>query len=364
MARIGSAADRVGAPAPDDPAKPTRVRDLDRRHLKYALKRGSLDFLTHECTDLAAGLTYYGVLAIFPGLLAIVSLLGLVGEAESTSTVLVEVLSGVVPGSTIAVLRDLLVQLQTSSGSGLTLAAGVFGAVWSSSAYIGAMGRALNRVYEIDEGRRWWILRPQQLLIALAVLVLVTLAVLGVGLSGPLARSVVFYLGMGRQTALVLEVVRWPLIIIVAVLLVAALYYGTPNIRQPHLRWVSPGAILAIVVWFVMSLGFMVYVANFGSYNQTYGTLGGVIVFLLWLWLANVALLAGAELDAALERVRQLEGGIAAEDELQLPPREADASADAREQEERLVAEGRELRLDAERPADGPAPQAGPPLEE
>lgn len=342
--RLGSAADRQDAPAPDDPAKPTRLRDLTRGDLWFVLRRVYNDFFTDECTDLAAGLTYYGVLAIFPGLLAIVSLLGLAGEAAALDTVLTDLLAGVVPGSTVAVLRDLLVQLQQSPGSGWALLVGLVGAAWSASAFIGATGRALNRIYDVDEGRRWYILRPKQLLIALLVLVLMAVAILGLILGGPLARSVVHYLGFGNQTALIVQVVRWPLMGIVAVLLAAALYYGTPNVRQPGMRWVSPGAFLAIVGWFVMSLGFMYYVANFGNYNKAYGTLGGVIVFLLWLWLANVALLAGAELDSALERVRQLRAGIAAEDELQLPVHDGRASADARDATAKLVEEGADIR--------------------
>ncbi|GAB3623289.1 YihY/virulence factor BrkB family protein [Mariniluteicoccus endophyticus] len=342
--RTGSSLTRQDAPDPDDPAKPSRPGQLSRRDVVYAVRRAANEFLDDQCLDLAAGLTYYGVLAIFPGLLAIVSLLGLVGEAESLSTVLVEIFSGIIPGATIGMLRDLLVQLQQSSGSTWTLVLGLFGAAWSSSAYIGATGRALNRIYDIDEGRRWWILRPQQLAIGLLVILLMALALLGLVLGGPLARSVMFYLGFGHQAALVIEVVRWPLLLVIMVLLVAAIYYGTPNVRQPHLRWVSPGAVLAIVAWVIMSAAFMVYVANFGNFNKTYGTLGGVIVFLLWLWLANVALLAGAELDAGLERVRQLEGGIVAEDELQLPPHDVRASEDALATQEELVEEGERLR--------------------
>lgn len=341
----------AAAPAPaTEPVtgRESRFRDLTRGQLAYAIRRAYNEFFVDQCMDLAATLTYYGVLAIFPGMLAVVSLLGVFGEADSLTTTLVDLLSGVVPGSTIQMLRDLLVQLVQSSGSGWALVVGLVGAAWSTSAYIGAMGRALNRVYDIAEGRRWWILRPQQVLMAATVIVLVALALLGLIAGGPLARSLAYYLGFGSQFATVLQVIRWPLMVVVAILLVAALYYGTPNVRQPRFRWISPGAVLALAAWAVMSLGFMVYVGNWGHYNQTYGALGGVIVFLVWLWLVNVALLGGAELDAQLERVRELAGGIRAERSLQLPPRDTRASVEADRTERALIEEGRDLRERAE----------------
>ncbi|MGZ6754294.1 MAG: YihY/virulence factor BrkB family protein, partial [Nocardioides sp.] len=219
------------------------------------------------------------------------------------------------------------------------------GALWSASGYVGAFGRAMNRVYEIDEGRPVWKLRPVQLLLTLVLVVLAAAVLVALVVTGPVATAVGNVVGLGSTALLVWNVLKWPVVLAVVVLIVALLYHVTPNVKQPKFRWVSVGAVLAIVTWIVLSVAFGVYVAHFSSYDKTYGSLGGVIAFLLWLWLTNLALLLGAERDAELERGRELQSGIAAEETIQLPPRDTRGIEKARSKELDDVRRGRALRV-------------------
>lgn len=312
----------VQAPDPDDPRKPESPTDLTRPSLLYAMRKAVKEFQSDECTDLAAALTYYAVLSIFPALVVMVSLLGVFGQGRRTVDALLDIASDVAPASALDTLRPTIEQLVNSPTAGFALVAGIVGALWTASGYIGAFGRAMNRIYEIDEGRPVWKLRPVQLLLTLAGLVIAAAVVFMLAISGPVARAIGDAIGLGETAVTAWNVVRWPLILLFVVLAVAILYYVTPNVEQPKFRWISGGAAVAIVVWLIASLGFGLYVANFGSYNKTYGALAGVIVFLLWLWITNLALLFGAEVDAELERGRQLQAGLPAEHELQLPPKD------------------------------------------
>jgi membrane protein len=181
------------------------------------------------------------------------------------------------------------------------------------------------------------------------LVVLVAVALLGLLVTGPVAEEIGDALGVGSTAVLVFDIVKWPVIALVVVAIVALLYYFTPNVRQPRFRWVSVGAALAIVTWALASAAFGFYVANFSSYDKTYGALAGVIVFLLWLWLTNLALLFGAELDAELERGRELQSGIAAEESIQLPPRDDRNLEKAAAKEQDDIRRGRELRRRAHR---------------
>jgi membrane protein len=234
--------------------------------------------------------------------------------------------------------------LATSGGAGIALVVGILGALLSASGYVGAFGRAMNRVYEVEEGRPIWVLRPLQLLVTLVTVVMCAAALLILVLSGPVADSVGRKLGIGDTALTVWNVAKWPVLIVIVVLVVALLYYATPNVKQPHIRWISVGAFVAILIWLVASVGFAFYVSNFGSYNKTYGAVAGAVVLLLWIWLTNVALLYGAELDSELERSRQLQSGIAAEETLQLPLRDAKGVAKADERREKAVLRARTLR--------------------
>ncbi len=358
-----SAVKQQTAPDPDHPAKPDSPPDLPAPSWRYTAKRAGQEFLRHQGTDQAAALTYYSVLAIFPALVAVVSLLGVFGQGQRTVDTILELVRSLGQEGAAAVLEEPVRQMVTAQGAGIVLALGVLGALWSASGYVGAFSRALNRVYEVDEGRPIWKLRPLQLLLTLVCVLLVALVLVALIISGPVARSVGDVLGLGDTTVTVWNLAKWPVILLVVTLIVALLYYATPNVAQPRLRWISIGAAIAIVVWLVMSVLFGVYVANFGSYNRTYGSLAGVVVFLLWLWLTNIALLFGAEVDSELERSRQLQAGIRAEETLQLPPRDTSKSEKTAAKRAELITEGRLIRTAAERahagrrepPAGGPS---------
>ncbi len=229
----------------------------------------------------------------------------------------------------------------------LALVIGVLAALWSASGYVGAFGRAMNRIYEIDEGRPFWKLRPIMLLLTLVAVLLAAVALLMLIVSGPVAESVGNVIGIGDAALTAWSIAKWPILGLIVIVVVGLLYYTTPNVQQPKFRWISVGAAVAIVIWVLASVGFAFYVANFGSYNKTYGSLAGVIVALLFLWITNLALLFGGELDAELERGRQLEAGIAAEEELQLPARDTRNIKKARKKRDKDVAFGRRIRRQA-----------------
>lgn len=310
------------APDPDDPRKPESPTDLTKPSGLYVLRKTAREFGHDQCTDLAAALTYYAVLSLFPAVLVMVSLLGVFGQGQRTTDALLDIVSDVAPASTVDTLRPTIQQLVQSPSAGFALVIGILTALWSASGYVGAFSRAMNRIYEIGEGRPVWKLRPLQLVLTFAALLAAALVAFMLAVSGPVAEAVGNAIGLGEAAVTVWSIGRWPIILILVVIAVAVLYYVTPNVQQPKFRWISLGAGLAILTWIVASVAFGIYVANFGSYNRTYGTLAGVVVFLLWLWITNLALLFGAELDAELERGRQLQAGLPAERELQLPPRD------------------------------------------
>jgi membrane protein len=311
----------------------------------FVLRRTVREFIDDGSSDLAAALTYYAVLALFPALLAIISLLGLIGQDQQGTDALMQTIRDVAP-SAADTLQDVVTQLTQSQSSGFTLIIGILGALWSASGYVGAFGRAMNRIYEIDEGRPFYKLRPVMLLITLIAVLLAALVSVALVVSGPVARAIGTAIGLGDTAVTIWNIIKWPLILAVVVLVVAILYYATPNVKQPKFRWISIGAGIAVVVWILASLGFGLYVANFSNYNKTYGSLAGVIIFLLWLWITNLALLFGAEVDSEIERGRQLQGGIAAEEDLQLPPRDTKASDKLAKKERADMEEAREIRAE------------------
>jgi membrane protein len=335
-------------PSPEHDAKPDSPTDLDKPSWKYVLRKTMREFGEDQCTDKAAALTYYAVLAIFPAALALTSILGLVGQADEAVETVVKVLRPLVSDSTINAVEPVLMGMTKSQSAGLTFVIGLLGALWSASGYIGAFGRALNSIYEIDEGRPFWKLRPIQMLITLVAVILSALVLVMLVVSGPLAESIGEQIGLGSAAQTAWSIAKWPVLAVVVVLVVAMLYYATPNVKQPKFRWISVGAAVAIVTWVVASLGFAFYVANFGSYDKTYGSIAGVIVALLWLWLTNLSLLFGAEIDSELERGRQLQAGIPAEEELQLPARDTRNIEKAQKKEQEDIELGRQIREQAD----------------
>lgn len=339
-----STAKAAQAPAPDDPRKPDSPTDVNKPSWKYIAKKTLREFSKDQCPDLAAALTYYAVLSLFPALLALVSLVGIFGDPEKTTAVLLEIVRGIAPADTVDTVSGPVEELASSPAAGLTLFVGLATALWSASGYVGAFGRAMNRIYEVDEGRPFVKLRGTMLAVTLLAVVIVALLAGMLVLSGPVSEAVGGAIGLSGAFLTVWNIAKWPVIVALVIVIIAVLYYATPNVKQPKFRWMSIGSLIALVIFVLASLGFAFYVASFGNYNKTYGALGGVIVMLLWLWILNMSLLFGAEFDAEMERGRQLQAGIKAEETIQLPPRDTKKSEKLQKQEEEDIRHGRELR--------------------
>jgi membrane protein len=335
-------------PDPDDNRKPDAPTDLKKRSWFYVLRKTMHEFTEDQCTDLAAALTYYAVLSIFPAMLALISVLGVLGQAEKAVKTVEDTLKPLLSQQTLDIVTKALNQVAQSQGAGVALIIGVLAALWSASGYVGAFGRAMNKIYEIDEGRPFWKLRPVMLLLTLIAVVLAAIALLLLIVSGPVAESIGNVIGLGSTAITVWSIAKWPVLAVIVIVVVALLYYATPNVKQPKFRWMSVGAFVAILIWVLASVGFAFYVGNFSSYNKTYGSLAGVIVTLLFLWITNLALLFGGELDAELERGRQLQAGIPAEEEIQLPARDTRNIKKARKKRDKDVALGRQIRRQAD----------------
>lgn len=275
-------------------------------------------------TDWAASLTYYSLLALFPALIVVVALIGVFGQYPKTTNAILEIVDRVAPKSTVRTLRDPVEGVvRSKGGAGALLGVGLLGALWSASAYVGAFMRASNTIYGVDEERRFWKLRPLQVAVTLAGVLTVALVAIAIVMTGGLAKAVGDQIGIGRTAVTIWNIAKWPVLAVIVVTGISALYYLSPNVRVKGFRWVSPGALVAVAVWVIASLGFAFYVANFASYNETYGSLGAIVVFLVWLWITNLAILLGAQFDAELERGREIEHGVpGAHDGIQLPARD------------------------------------------
>lgn len=293
---------------------------LPKRSWGGVLKRTMREFKEDNLTDWAAALTYYGVLAIFPALLALISILGLLGSASIKP--LIDNFGSLAPGAARDIFTSMLTQLQSSQGkAGIALIIGIVIALWSASGYIAAFMRASNAVYDIGEGRPVWKTLPTRLVITLVVVVLLALIAIGVVFTGTLAQKTGQVLGMGDTAVTVWNIAKWPVMILLFMLIVALLYWASPNVKRGF-RWVSPGSILAVIIWLIASALFALYVANFSSYDRTYGSLAAVIVFLIWLWISNIAILLGLEFNAELERQRAIDTGHPLEEEPYVEPRD------------------------------------------
>ncbi|HEX3833042.1 MAG TPA: YihY/virulence factor BrkB family protein [Solirubrobacteraceae bacterium] len=303
-----------GRGAPDQPT------DLPRAALPGVIKRTLREFKADNLTDLAAALTYYGVLAIFPMIIVLVSVLGLIGH--SATQPLIDNLSKVAPGPAKQIFTSAIHNVQSGKGTaGVLFIAGLLGSLWSASGYIAAFMRASNVVWDVEEGRPIWKTIPLRLGVTLVTVILLTISALAVVLTGSLATQVANVLGLGHTAVTVFDIAKWPIMLLLVSVILAILYYAGPSVRQPSIRWVSPGSILAVIVWIIASAAFAFYVANFSSYNKTYGALASVVIFLVWLWITNVVILFGAELNAELERGRQIQAGQPADREPYLPTR-------------------------------------------
>jgi len=303
--------------------------DLPKRSWKDTLKRTATEFKEDNLTDWAAALTYYAVLSIFPALIALLSIVGLLVSPQTITRVLTDTISAIGPASAVETFKGPINSITANqSTAGLGLIIGLAGALWTASGYTGAFMRASNSIYEIEEGRPFWKLRPLQILVTLILVLLLAVVVLGLIVSGPLAKAIGDAVGLGGAAVTAWQWGKWPVLLIMVMFMLAILYYTSPNAKLPGFKWISPGSVLAVVVWVIASALFAFYVANFGSYNKTYGTLGGVVSFLVWMWITNLAVLFGAELNAELERSRELDAGEPAHDEIQLEPRQAPKEKD------------------------------------
>jgi membrane protein len=299
---------------------PRHPTDLGARSWWGVLKRTVSEFRNDNLTDWAAALTYYAILSIFPALIVLVSILGLAGD--SATNAVLDNINELGPGPAQDIVSGAIKEIAANQGTaGVAFVIGLVGSLWSASGYVGAFSRASNVIYETEEGRPFWKLRPLQIAMTLILLLLVAVSAIAVVVSGPLASEVGKIFGLEGTAITVFNIVKWPVIVLVLMTMLAILYYGAPNVRHPGFRWITPGGILAVLVWILASVGFAFYVSNFSSYNATYGSLAGVIVFLIWLWISNCAVLLGAEMNAELERGRELESGVPEDRTIAVEPR-------------------------------------------
>jgi membrane protein len=287
------------------------------------LKRTVTEFSEDNMSDWAAALTYYGLLALFPALIALVSLVGLFGDPQTTTEKLTEIVTSIGPSSGAETFKGPIESITSNrAASGILFVVGLATALWSASSYVGAFMRASNIIYETPEARPFWKLRPLQMLITLVMVILVAIIALSLVLTGPIVESVAEPLGIGSTAIDIWNIAKWPVLLGLVILIFAVLYYATPPVKLPSFKWITPGSVLALVIWLLASAAFAFYVANFGSYDKTYGTLGGMVILLVWMWITNIALLLGAELNAERERRRELAEGVrGAEKEIQAEPR-------------------------------------------
>jgi membrane protein len=297
----------------------------DRPSAFATVKRTVLEFREDNMSDWAAALTYYGLLSLFPALIALVSIVGLVGDPVSTTRTITEIVTKLGPSSAADTFAGPIKSITSHrSAAGILLVVGLATALWSASSYVGAFMRAANVIYETPEGRPFWKLRPLQIVVTLIMLLLLAAVALALVLTGPVVDAVAGPLGVGSTAVSIWNIAKWPVLLAVVVTMFAVLFYAAPNVKLAGFRWVTPGALLAIVLWLIASAAFAFYVANFGSYDKTYGTLGGVVCLLVWFWITNVALLLGMELNSERERGRELAAGVRGADrELQLDARSA-----------------------------------------
>jgi membrane protein len=293
---------------PDAPTK------LKGKSWGGVLKRTFTEFQDDNLTDWAAALTYYGILSIFPALIVLVSVLGLIGT--SATQPLLDNLGSVAPGPAKDIFTDAIKNLQGNSGaSGVFFVIGLLAAIWAASGYVSAFMRASNAIYDIEEGRPIWKTLPVRVGLTVLLMVLTVISAVAVTLSGGLAQEVGGVVGVGDTAVQVWNIAKWPFLILFVSFMFAVLYWAAPNVKQPGFKWISPGSVLAVIGWIIASVAFAFYVANFGSYNKTYGALAGPIIFLVWLWISNIMILLGAEFNAELERGRRIEAGMRPEDQ-------------------------------------------------
>jgi membrane protein len=284
---------------------------LPRETWKDTLVRTGQEFKRDKLNHWGAALTYYAVLSLFPALLVLVSLVGLVADPTRVTKILMDTVSQLGPDTAARTFQGPIRSITANRGTaGVMFVVGVLSALWAASGYVSAFADASNSIYEVEEGRPFWKLKPLQLAVTFVLILLAALVALALVMSGPIVGALGSSLGISDTALSVWRLAKWPALILLVLVIFGALYYTGPNARVSGVRWVTGGAVLALAVWLVASVVLALYVANFSSYNKTYGTLGGVVVFLLWLWITNMAILLGAEFNAETERAKQIHTGV------------------------------------------------------
>lgn len=298
---------------------------MPRASWTATLKRTVSEFKEDKLNHWGAALTYYAILSLFPALLVLVSLVGLFADPVRVTKVLTDTVSQLGPASAAKTFQGPIQSITSNRGAaGVMFVVGVVAALWSASGYVSAFTEASNSIYEVHEGRPFWKLKPLQLAVTFVVIMLAALVALALVLSGPIVGALGQALGISDSVLTLWRFAKWPAMLILVLIIFGVLYYAAPNARVSGVRWVTGGAVVALLTWILASIAFALYVGNFSSYDKTYGTLGGVVVFLLWLWLTNMAILLGAEFNAEVERAKQLEAGVSgAERRLKLDERQA-----------------------------------------
>ncbi|MCL4287704.1 MAG: YihY/virulence factor BrkB family protein [Thermoleophilia bacterium] len=291
-----------GAAAPADAS--ARPPDPGRRRWWQALRGAVRAFRDDDATDRAASLTFYGILSLFPGAIALFSLLGVFGSYPETADALLSIVGDLAPSAVDALTEPIGDVTRAAGTAGAFLGIGTLAAIWAASGYVGAFARASSAIHGVEEGRPLWSMRLRQLLVTVVLLVMAALVAIGLVVSGSLAAAVGDAIGAGATAVHAWSVAKWPALVLIVIVMLAILFSWAPGPDAKGFRWITPGSAFAVLVVIVASAGFEVYVANLGSYSATYGSLGGVIVFLLWLWIANCGLLLGLELDAELDAAR------------------------------------------------------------
>jgi membrane protein len=297
---------RVPRPRSDGNARlPSGPTDLRASSWLGVLKRTVRQFRSDNLSDWAAALTYRGLMSLTAGALVVVAGLGLLGHSATQR--LLDNIDQLAPSGVTSVLNHIINNVQSQGKAGLAAVIGIALALYSASNYIAGFMRASNAIYNIGEGRPVWKTFPVRIGVTVVIVVLIVVSAAIVVFTGPVADQLGTALGVGHAAVTAWDIAKWPVLVLVVSLMLSILYYACPNVKQPGFRWVSPGGVVAVLIWLVASALFALYVANFGSYNKTYGTLAGVIVFLIWLWLTNVAVLLGAEFNAELLRARVIQ---------------------------------------------------------
>lgn len=344
-----AADDEMGIAALDrDDPRPERGT-LPRGSWRIALTRAGHGFMRHRGIDAAAALTFFTALATFPALLVLVSAFAFFDNRDAAVSDLLAIAGTVVPGDAASDLENVLRELLSLQNPGIALVAGLILLVWTVSGFATAFGRVVNTVYEVEEGRQFWSFRGRMVLVALLLIVLGTVVVAILLTTPDATESILGRRGIAPLVATVWNVGKWPLLLAVVAVYISLLYYATPNVRHTRMRWATIGSFAAIALWAVGTALFAAYIVVAGHYDTLYGSLGGLVTALLWAYLSNAALVAGAEIDAEFVRLRQLARGEAAEETVRLPLRDTSRNHTLARQRSADVAAAARIRAAVER---------------